>query len=345
MTSIPDPSRIPQSAAPSHDGFPRLKPIVVGLRSRIVIWLMRRLMRPWLRWVVNGSPDRIARMQLLLAGQVCEDSNGLPLDYSILGRVPGHVLGNMDARDKPVILYLHGGAFILPAVPDEHVRLVARLCRGMDAVGFLPDYRLAPFNKFPAALDDCERAYRALLDLGFAPERILLAGESAGANLVFGVLQRIRKQGWAMPAGAIAISPVTEMGRIHAPPSRTSKRQSDPILPIATLQRVNALYAGGWDTSDPELSPLYADCSGFPPLYFIASDAEVLLDDTLLLACRARAAGVDVKLDVWPLLPHAFPLLANWLPEAHGAGEDMAAFMRELLGRADAACATRTSNE
>src|SRR3546814_12679734 len=94
-----------------------------------------------------------------------------------------------------MLLWLHGGAFVLPAAPDMQVRLVARLCRELDAVGFVPDYRLAPFNRFPAALDDCERAYKAVLDLGFAPSRIVLAGESAGGNLVLGLLQRIRKRG------------------------------------------------------------------------------------------------------------------------------------------------------
>src|SRR3546814_5884345 len=86
------------------------------------------------------------------------------------------------------------------------VRMVDRLCRELDAVGFVPDYRLAPFNRFPAALDDCERAYKAVLDLGFAPSRIVLAGESAGGNLVLGLLQQIRKRGWPMPACAMPVS-------------------------------------------------------------------------------------------------------------------------------------------
>lgn len=343
LSAIPAGSAAPESAQPASESPVQLKQIRISLRSRCIIWLMRRFLRPWLSRVIRGSDDRIARTQLWFAARVCEDTSGLPLDYTALGRVPGHFLGDVRDTGKAAILYLHGGAFILPAVPEEHVRFVGRLCRELDAVGFLPDYRLAPFHKFPAALDDCERAYRALLDLGFAPERILLAGESAGGNLLFGVLQRIRRNGWGMPSCAVAISPATEIGRIHAPPSRALKARRDPILPIAVLQRINAMYAGDWDASDPELSPLYADCKGFPPLYFIASDGEVLLDDTVLMARRARAAGVAVKLDVWPLLPHAFPLMESFLPEARGARADIAAFMRAKLDSPSRASTSRAN--
>src|SRR5690349_21531258 len=146
-------------------GPPRLKDVHIGLRSRFVVWLMRRLLRPWLSWMIRGSYERIARMQLFLAGRVCKDSSGLPLDYVVIGRVPGHFVGKLTDTHKTAILYLHGGAFIIPAVPETHVTFMSRLCRDLDAVGFMVDYRLAPYNKFPAALDDCERGYEALLDL------------------------------------------------------------------------------------------------------------------------------------------------------------------------------------
>jgi epsilon-lactone hydrolase len=147
------------------------------------------------------------------------------------------------------------------------------------------------------------------------------------------VLQRIRKAGLPMPACAIPISPVTEMGRLHAPPSRAFRRHSDPLLPIAALQRVDEMYAGDWDASDPELSPLYADLTGFPPLFLLASDGEVLRDDTVLFAQRAREAGLSVKLDIWPILPHAFPLFVRWMPEARIALDDMVGYIREHCGK------------
>ncbi len=91
------------------------------------------------------------------------------------------------------------------------------------------------------------------------------------------------------------------------------------------------LYDGDWDTADPELSPLLADFRGFPPLYFLVSDNEVLLDDSVLMARRAREAGVRTRLDVWPVLPHAFPLFERLMPEARQARVDMVAFAREHL--------------
>lgn len=324
------PDRQPAGLASEAPGLP-LKVVAIGWRSRLVTWLFRHLLRPWLRWVVQGPYDRIARLQLRLAAQVCRNSYGLPLAYGVVGAVPGHVVGRLDENHKRAILYLHGGAFILPAVPDVHVRMLARICRDLDAVGFMADYRLAPFNRFPAALDDCERAYRALLEIGFAPQRIAIAGESAGGALTLGVLQRIRKAGLPMPACAVPISPVTEMGRLHAPPSRALKRRSDPLLPIDALQRVDEMYAGGHDASDPELSPLYADLDGFPPLYLLASDTEVLLDDAVLFARRARDAGIPTTFDVWPMLPHAFPLLERFLPEVRQARADIVAFLRSHL--------------
>lgn len=313
----------------------RIKPVVIGLRSRLLVWVFRLVLKPLLARMIRGTPERIARTQLQLASRHCRNTHGLALDYLVLGRVPGHFLGHLTETDKPVVLWLHGGAFILPAVPDVHVRMVARICAEIGAVGFLPDYRLAPFNRFPAALDDCERAYRVLLDLGFKAERILIGGDSAGGNLCLGVLQRIAKAGLPMPAGVVPVSPVTEMGRVHAPPSRHTKSRRDPILPIASLQRVDDLYAGDWDASDPELSPLYADCTGFPPMYLLASDNEVLLDDTVLFARRAREAGVAVRFEVWPLLPHAFPLFEPMFPECAQARLDIVAFMREALERGE----------
>ena len=309
-----------------------MKQVTITWRTRLVVWLMRIFLKPMLGWAAGGSYTRIARVQLFLAGRRVPHSYGLPLEYRVVGRVPGHVVGSLKDTHKTALLYLHGGGFVIPAVPDAHVFMMARLCKKLDAVGFMVDYRLAPFNKFPAALDDCERAYRALLDLGFKPERIAIAGESAGGNLVLGVLQRIRKAGLPMPSCAVPISPVTEMGRLHAPPSRPHKAKSDPLLPIAALQHIDEWYAGNWDASDPELSPLYADLKGFPPLFLLASDGEVLRDDSILFANRCREAGIPVRLEVWPILPHAFPLFTRIMPEAREALDDIEAFIRQHCG-------------
>lgn len=314
-----------------EDRTVKLKDVRISLRSRIIVWLMRRFLRPMLGWAITGGSLRIARVQLFLASRTAKHSCGLPLDYCVVGKVPGHVIGKLTDTHKTAVLYIHGGAFIIPATPETYVPMLARWCRDLDAVGFMVDYRLAPFNKFPAALDDSENAYRALLDLGFDPKRIVIAGESAGGNLTLGVLQRIRKAGLPMPACAIPISPATEFGRIHAPPSRALRMKQDPLLPIAALGRVDEMYGGDWDASDPELSPLYMDCKGMPPIYLLASDNEVLLDDSVLMARRLREAGIETKLDVWPVLPHAFPLFEGVFPEVRQARMDIIEFIRGYI--------------
>jgi acetyl esterase/lipase len=313
----------------------QLKQVYVSRRSRIIIKMLKTLLRPWLAWLVRGSHARIASMQMLTASRGCRNSYGLPLEYRVIGSpdggIPGHFAGSPRDTHKKAILYIHGGAFILPAAPDVQIRMMCKLCRDMDAVGFGVDYRLAPSSKFPAALDDCERAYRALLDLGFAPNRIAIVGESAGGNLTLGVLQRIRKRGWPMPACAVPISPATDLGRSHGLPSRTSRMKADPILPATALYRVDDFYSCNHDASDPELSPLFADFRGFPPLYFLASDNEILRDDSVLCAERAREAGVDTQLDVWPSFPHAFPLFSQMFPEVVESHKDMVTFMKKYI--------------
>lgn len=309
----------------------KVRDVQFGFGTHVILFLMRWFLRPWLARALRGSPQRIAKIQIQMASRLCKNSSGLPLDYDIVGKVPGHVLGRLTDTHKPVILWLHGGAFILPAVPEVHVHIVSKMCRDLDAVGFLPDYRLTPFNKFPAALDDCENAYRALLDIGFSADRIVLGGESAGGNLVLGVLQRIRKAGLPMPACAIPVSPAGDMGRTHAPPSRVLRAKRDPILPLSTLAQVAEMYVGDWDAADPEVSPLYADCKGFPPMFLLASNNEILLDDTVLFARRAIAAGVPTRFDIWPLLPHAFPLFERVFPKAKMARQDMVDFMRQHI--------------
>lgn len=316
------------------EGLIVYKDIKISLRSRFVCWMFRRILRPFLQRAIRGSDERVAKMQLLTMSMKCPNTHGLPLEYTVVGQVPGHVFGDLRDTSKPVLLYLHGGAFILPAAPTAQLEMVAGLAAKLGAHAFVPDYRLAPRNRFPFALDDCERSYRVLLDLGFKPERIVLAGESAGGNLTLGVLQRIRKNGWPMPSCAVPISPATELGRIHSPPSRPMLRNRDDVLPIASLQRVDEMYAGNWDASDPELSPLYADCTDFPPMFILASSAEVLLDDATLFARRAKAAGVDVRCEIWPRLPHAFPLFGALFPEVKQAKLDMLEFMKAHLGKA-----------
>lgn len=326
---------LPTTVEPgSHPSVPGLRTLNLSLRSRLIIWVLRWLLRPWTARVFRGGLERIAAAQLKLSRRPFRSRPELPMQYRVLGAVDapvaGHLLGKLGS-EQPVVLWLHGGAFVMPAMQDLHLAFLERLCTDLDASGLLPDYRLAPACPYPAGLDDCERAYRALLDTGIAPQRIVVGGESAGGNLVLGLLQRIRRRGWPMPACAVAVAPATELGRLHGPRSRSENAARDALLPMATLARVLRSYVGDHDASHPEISPVNADCRGFPPMYLVASDAEVLRDDSVLFAERASAQGASVRLDLWPALPHAFPLMEDLLPEAQSSRREIAAFMRASL--------------
>lgn len=289
-----------------------------------------------MRFLLAGNRRRIAGAQVKISGQWrCEEQKtDVRYDYyHAPGRViSGHTLGDpFCSDDKPVLLWLHGGAFVFPAMPEVHLTFAERLCQSLSASAFVPDYRLAPANPFPAGLDDCEAAYRLLLDSGVPPESIVLGGESAGGNLLFALLYRIRELGLPMPSCAVGVSPALDLARLHGSLSRSENAGRDAMLPIASLAQVIDWYRNGVDATNPEISPLLGNCGGLPATLITASDVEILRDDAVLYANRLAEAGVKTELALWPHLPHAFPLLEHWFPEASVAREFITTFIKEHL--------------
>lgn len=309
-----------------------VKDVKISLRSRIFTRLLKWTLKPMMKWFVKGSKARITKGHIFIAKPPLKDSAGLAQHFRIVNNVPGPTVGEFENNAGRVILWLHGGGFIIPASNPAHLRLLALLSVALDASGFLPDYRLAPHNQFPHSLDDCERAYLGLLQAGFDPRRIMLGGDSAGGNLALGLLQRLRRTGAPMPALATLLSPVTEMGRVHMPISRSFAPRRDPMIPIGGMGALDDFYTRDWDASDPELSPIYGEYSGLPPMHFIVGETEVLRDDSILCAQRAKDAGVPTQMDVWPVLPHAFPLFEALFPETAIARQDIVNFAQKYLG-------------
>lgn len=323
----------PQQTSSSADPV-IFREMAISRRSRIILWFMKLFAKSMLARMGRFTPEKITKMQLRVASMQCKDNAGIAIHYDIVGRQPGHVFGTLDGAGRQVILWLHGGAFSLPAAPNMHLSMVANICRQLDVDAFMPDYRLTPANPYPAALNDCEQAYRELLDMGYKASDIAVGGDSAGGNLLLALLQRIRKANLPMPACAVPVSPVADLSRVHGLPSRYKVWHSDPLLPAHAMQRMCSEYAGAHDSADPEISPVYMDCDGLPPLYFLASRNEILMDDTVFLARRSSAAGIDTTCHVWPLLPHAFPLFADVFPEAKSARSDIANFIGRHLAKA-----------
>jgi epsilon-lactone hydrolase len=227
---------------------------------------------------------------------------------------------------QKTILYLPGGGFIFPA-SSGHNSIVSSLARKTQSQGLIVHYRLAPEHPFPAGLEDALAAYRYLIeDQGISPRDIVLGGDSAGGGLTLSLLLAIRDEGLPMPAAATLISPLSDLSFSGA--SRESNRWRDPMLP--TDRRMNAfeMYSGDTPTDHPLLSPVFGDLSGFPPMFSQVGSTEILLDDTLRIARKARSQGVDVEVEVWNSMPHVWHLW-SYIPEADEALSRIARFFNK----------------
>ena len=239
--------------------------------------------------------------------------------------VPAEWVSTPDADPQRVVLYLHGGAYVIGSV-NTHRDLVGRISRASGGRVLNVDYRLAPEHPHPAAVDDAVAAYRWLLDQGQAPAKLAVAGDSAGGGLTIATLVALRDAGLPMPAAGVALSPWVDLEGIGE--SMATAAHLDPMVQKEHLVRMAKLYLGTHDPRTPLAAPLYADLSGLPPLYIQVGTAETLLDDTNRLAERARKAGVDVTLEVWDDMIHVFQAFAAMLPEGQQAIDKIGEYLR-----------------
>jgi epsilon-lactone hydrolase len=244
------------------------------------------------------------------------------------GGVDGEWIVPSDAPGDKAILYFHGGGFRLGSIAS-HRDLIARLAEASGLRVLAVNYRLAPEHRFPAALEDALTAYAWMLEQGFQPENIALAGDSAGGNLVLTLMLTLRDRGEVIPAAGALMSPWTDLAATGE--SFQSRAIADPIhqrTMILALAKGYMRDAG--DPLDPLVSPLYADLSGLPPLLIHAGDRETVRDDATMLADRALAAGVDTELRVWDGMIHVFQMFPE-IPQAQVAIAAIATFLRRNL--------------
>lgn len=227
------------------------------------------------------------------------------------------------------VLYFHGGSFILGS-PTTALSITAQLVlrSGMQALSL--DYRLAPEHPFPSAIDDGVAAYRELLSQGTPPSSIAFVGDSAGGGLSVTTCLAARDLGLPLPAAIVAFSPGLDHTRSGS--SLVTKDGVDPFFTAEAMRRTGELYLAGQDPAQPLLAPaVHADLHGLPPMLLQVGTNELLLDDSVRLAERARDAGVDVILDVTADVPHVFQAYVGVLDEAAEALDRAALFLRQRV--------------
>jgi acetyl esterase/lipase len=205
--------------------------------------------------------------------------------------------------------------------------MVATLAQKMGMRALMVDYRVAPDYPFPAPLNDCVTAYRWLLKQGIAAHNIVVAGDSAGGNLTITTMMKLRDSGDPLPAAAACLSPVANLSKR----SSTLEEFNDPLLHPRAGRMFNKSYVAHNDPRDPLISPVFGDWHGLPPLLVHAGEDEFLREDAVRIEALAKAAGVDVRLEIYPRMWHVWQLFPA-LPQAVQSLGDIAGFLKSQVG-------------
>jgi len=278
-----------------------------------------------LRAMTKNTPRRALAVPPGYKVENLQTDQGLEFDIADQAAPRSHA-------SSTVVLYLHGGGYIFGS-PKTHRQVLLAMAKAFDAPVYGLDYRLAPEHPFPAAVEDAAKAYR-WLRTQFPQGSIVLAGDSAGAGLAIATAIGVRDSGLPAAKAIVAFSPYSDLAVTGE--SVEANAKSCAMFTPRGIREAAALYLAGANSRDPRASPLYAEFKGLPPMLLFASRHEILRDDTLRLAERAAAAGVNVELVVRDRLPHVWPVFVNILPEAREAFATVTAFARQIGARSAA---------
>ena len=277
----------------------------------------------------NGPPPSIQDIRVAMKGRPKPAPNPDNVEYSnaTIGGVPCRIVRPYDLSMGSRFMFLHGGGYVIGI--DMHDGLLGHLALSAGAEVVAPDYRLAPENPYPAALNDAVLTYEGLLAQGVVSTDIAIGGDSSGGGLTLALLMRLRDEGKPLPSCGVLLSPWTDLTCSGV--SYQSKADIDPIVQKEMLLAWGAMYLSGSDPKTVGASPLFGDYTGLPPLLFQAGDHETMLDDSREAAARAEAVGVETILDVWPEMIHGWQIFVPILPEAVGAVDRIGEFVRSKL--------------
>lgn len=337
------------SGVPLLVSHPNLTARTFAPASRQTIALERALRRTWVPVARNWrmTPRGVRMLQRvtepprrrvpILRGSVVEHTRvaGLPAEWV---RGPRAIGASAHGDQHAVVLYLHGGGYVFGS-PRTHRNLVSRISHVTGLPVLSLDYRLPPVATLPGPIDDALAAYRHLLDEGHAPERIVVAGDSAGGHLALTLALHGVDAGLPKPAALVLLSPWTDLAMTGA--SIAANADADPFLPPIALRRAARVALNGADPADWRSSPLFAPEQLFaqlPPALLQVGSTEVLRDDATRTAERLARAGVRTELQIYERQPHVVPLWAG-TPEARTALREIGRFVDDLLGPANAPAA------
>ena len=295
-----------------------------SLQSRFVYWYLRSRRSPI-------DPEKSFAQQ---RADMERDLSRAPLprnvavESAITAGQPSEWLRTPDAQVDRAVLYLHGGGYVAGSCATARP-VAAGIAAAARCPVLVLDYRLAPENPFPAALDDAVAAFGSLIEQGFAAERIAFAGDSAGGGLALAAAVALRDRGAALPGAILCFSPWTDL--TVSGETVTTRKKADPICTQDSLVTFAHAYAAADDLRTPLVSPLYADLSGLPPLLIQVGTNEILLGDSLRLAEAARQAGVEVTVETWDGMWHVWQGQAALVPEGKRAVEKACSFFADCL--------------
>jgi acetyl esterase/lipase len=253
------------------------------------------------------------------------NADGASVAPACAGGVPCLWVDSTREQPTDVVIWFHGGGYAAGSAGGRRA-FATELSRAAECRVLLPEYRLAPEYSFPAAVEDALATYRWLLER-IAPSRIVLGGESAGGGLVVATMLAARGAGLPQPAGGVTVSPIVDW--TLAADSHQRNAASDLFVNTEMLMRAREQFLSGHDERDPLASPLFGVFSGLAPLFSIVGSDEVLLDDSVRLVEKARAAGVDAELEIFEDMFHLWSMFSSILPEGREAIKRVAAFTRK----------------
>lgn len=231
------------------------------------------------------------------------------------------------ADSGKLILYVHGGGYVAGSCSD-HRGFISKFAKNTGVTNLLYEYRLAPENPFPAALDDSVKIYEWILSAGYKPENIIMAGESAGGGLCLATLLALKERNIALPVAAVAISPWTDL-TCSSDSYRTKNNVS--LAPLNSWIVFSKYYVGNNEATFPFISPLFGDLKGLPPILINSGLDDELYEDGEKFYHKAKAAGVDITFRPGPGMVHCYPLLAPMFQEATNAMNEIVGFIKSQL--------------